>query len=230
VLEPNEQTVADILARLAGEPADGCAMVFKLILGQFPHAAALLRRLTDAQTPAAKATLSAAMDRGLDDTLTDLETDSDLIKDLSERPLADLGVQMSRIGTLLRDVGDDLDAAQHRPRLRGIRDKLDTICRVRLADGVKTGLAAPLAASSPPIDGAGQKRLETCARDLRTVETAGRKLGSPAAYNALLLEAETAVAVAAKGGSLSPMRAVRLVEILSGAEAAEKLYKQTVTK
>jgi hypothetical protein len=230
VLEPNQQGIADILARLAGEPADGCAMVFRLLLAQFPHAAALLRGLTDAQTPAAKAALSVAMDRGLDDTLTDLETDSDVIKDLSERPLAELGVQMSRIDALLRDIGNDAEAAQHRPRLRAIRDKLDTICRVRFADGLKSGLAAPLAAASPPIDGVGQRRLETCARDLRTVETAGRKLGGPAAYNALLREAETTVATAAKGGNLSPMRAIRLVEILSGAEAAEALYRQTMTK
>jgi hypothetical protein len=231
VLEPNQQTFADILSSLAGQPAEGCAMVFKLILGQFPHAAPLLRRLADAQqAPAAKAALTAAMERGLDDTLAGLETESDLIKELSERPLAGLGAEMARVTTLLRDIGNDAGAARHRPRLRGIRDKLDSICRLRFADGLKSGLAAPLAASSPPIDSASQRRLESCARDLRTVETAGRGLGNPAAYNALLLQAETTVAAAAKDGSLSPVRAVRLIEILSGAEAAEQMYRETIAK
>jgi hypothetical protein len=229
MLELTEQSFADIIAGMEGEPPEGCAMVFTLILRQLPDAAALMRRLTEAQrSPAQKMSLQAAMDRGLEDVLGALESESDLTRGLSEGALLDVGSQVTRIAALLRDLGDDPGAVRHRPRLRSIRDKLDTLCRARFADGMKTGLAEPLAQTSAPVDSAGQKQLESCARDLRTVETAGRKLGSSATYDALLQAAEATVEVAAQGGNLSPMRAIRLVEILSGAEAAEKMYKRTI--
>jgi hypothetical protein len=231
VLEPSEQSFADIISGLQGEPPLGCAMVFRLILGQFPHAATLLRRLADAQRIAKdKAALQAAMDCGLDGILGDLESQSDLMKSLSEGALFDVGTRMTRIAALLRDIGDDPNAARHRPRLKRIREQLDTICRARIAEAIQTGLAGPLTAASAPVDGAGQKQLEACARTLRIVETVGRKLGSPAAYDALLAEAEAIVEEVAKGGNLSPIRAIRLVEILSGPDAAERMYRKAMAK
>ena len=227
-LEPNEQAVEAIIVGMAGEPPDGCAMVFKLLLRHFPHAATLLRRLAEAnRTPAEKVLLQAAMDRGIEDVLGDLESESSLIKDLRDGSLSAVGLQVERVAELLQDIGDDRNAVRHRPRLRGIREKLDAVCRDRFADGMKSGLVAPLAGASP-VDGNCQKQLENCARDLRTVETAGRKLGTHAAYDALLEQAAEAVQAGANAGALSPIRAVRLVEILSGPEAAEQMYSKVV--
>jgi hypothetical protein len=229
-LEPNQQAVEAIVLGLAGEPPDGCAMVFKLLLGHFPHAGALLRRLAEANpVPAERSLLQAAMDRGIDDILVDLEGETSLIKDLREGNLSGVGLQVERLAGLLQDIGDDRNAVRHRARLRGIRDKLDSVCRDRFADGMKRGLVAPLAGASP-VDQNGQKQLENCARELRTVEIAGRKLGTHAAYDALLEQAAEAVQAGADAGNLTPIRAVRLVEILSGPEAAEQMYNKVAAK
>jgi hypothetical protein len=229
VLNPDEQAVRDVISNLANEPPEGCAMVFKLLLGQLPHAAPLLRRLVDSGwTPAEKAVLQTAMSRGTEEVLAVMEARSDLPEGLRAGPLAAVGSEVRRIAGLLQDINHGPNAGRHRVRVNGIRQKLDAVCRERFADSMATGLVAPLAAAAAPLDTIGQKRLETCARDLRTVETFGRKLGNATTYDALLLKASEAVQAAAGAGHLDTVRAVRLVEILSGPETAEAMYKQTV--
>jgi hypothetical protein len=227
VLQPNEQAIRDIISTMAGEPAEGCAMVFKLMLGRLPHTVSLLRRfVATTGTPADRAMLQTAMEQGTDALLAGMEDRSDVTGSLRDGVFSAVGGEVQRIATLLRDIDDDPGAARYRSRLSGIRKKLDTVCRARFVDGMAKGLVAPLAAAAAPMDAAGQMHLESCARDLRTIETAGRKLGSPAAYDALLAEASEAVREAAGRGNLGGVRAVRLVEILAGPDAAAAMYRQ----
>jgi hypothetical protein len=231
VLEPDEQAVREILSHMADEPPEGCTMVFKLVLGQLPHAVPLLRRLVDQNSiPAEKALLRQAMDRATGDLLDDMESRSDLVEGLRDRSLADVGSEVRRIAGLLQGINQDVSAVRHRAKVSGIREKLDAVCRGRFVDGMETDLVGPLAAATAAVDTAGQKQMETCARDLRTIETAGRKLGDPAAYDTLLFKASEAVQAAAGSGNLGTMRAVRLVEILSGPEMAEEMYKAAMNK
>jgi hypothetical protein len=222
VLQPDEQMIDEIVSGLAGEPVEGRVLVFKLIIEQFPRPAVLLERLTNlGDTPAERALLQSAMNTGVEDLLADIETTSDLVGTLE-----DVTVQVQRLNTFLQELGSDADAPRHRARIRAIREKMDTLCRSRFIAGMQEGFVAPLATASAPVDAAGQREMESCARDLRSVEMVGRKLGSSATYDALLVQASTRVSDAAESGILSPMRAVRLVEILAGPEAAEKLYNR----
>ena len=227
VLKPDEHAIREIISKLADEPSDGRAMVCKLILAQLPHAASLLRQLADPSWgPAEKFLLQTAIDRGIEDILVDMESQTALSKDLRDGPLADVGSEVQRIAGLLEDINDSSHTTQQRARVHGIREKLDSICRLRFVDGMATGLVAPLAAATAPIDSDSQKWLEDCARDLRILETTGRKLGGATAYDAMLIKAGEAVQTAAQSGCLNTPRAVRLVEILSGPEAAEAMYKR----
>jgi hypothetical protein len=227
VLDVDEQAIRKIIANMTGEPPEGCAMVFKLILGRLPHAAPLLRRLAAASgTPAERTLLLTATDRGTEDIIFDMESLSDLTEGLREGPLAAVGTEVQRIAGLLQDISDDSNAARHRARLIKIREKLHTVCRERFVDGMTNGLIAPLAVATAAVDSAGQQQLETCARNLRTVEMAGRKLGNPSTYDALLCKASETVQAAAQSGNLGAVRALRLVEILSGPEAAEAMYQK----
>jgi hypothetical protein len=229
VLEPDDAAVYKVISDLAGEPAEGSAMLFKLLLAQLPHAVSTLRRLVDmSRTGAEKGLLQKAMDHGTDDILNDMESQSDLTQGLRDGSLTAVGGEVQRIAGLLQEISHDTNAAGNRARIQGIRQKLDAVCRERFADGMESGIVAPLSAALAPTDSAGQTQLETCARDLRTVETVGRKLGNPANYDALLLKANEAVQEAANSGNLGSMRAIRLVEILSGTEMAEAMYKKTV--
>jgi hypothetical protein len=74
------------------------------------------------------------------------------------------------------------------------------------------------------MDPAGQTRLETCARNLRALETVARKLGGPSAYDQMLMQATQAVRAASGSGALSGVRTIRLTEILAGPDVAMAMY------
>jgi hypothetical protein len=131
---------------------------------------------------------------------------------------------------LLQDLTKETDLPHELSRLRAVREKLGVLCRGRFQEGVQDGLVSPLSAAAAPVDAATQKRLESSVRDIRSVEMVGRKLGSGATYDTWLARAHTAVVAAVEAGILSRMRAVRLVEILVGAEEAERLYQSMQVK
>ncbi|WP_428536132.1 hypothetical protein [Rhodopila sp.] len=263
VLQPDEQTIRDIVASLSSEPAPGGGMlssapgggmisnapaggmisnapaggmisnapagtmVFKLLLRRLPHVVPRLRQLIILSgTPADRAMLQTAMDEGTDALLADMEDRSELTEGLRDGVFSAVGTEVQRIATLLRDIDQDPGAGHHRARLSGIRKKLDEVCRGRFVEGITNGLVGPLAVARAAIDGAGQRQMESFARDLRTIETAGRKLGNPAAYDALLGKASEAVQAAVRQGSIGTMAAVRLVEILAGPEMADEFYRK----
>jgi len=59
---------------------------------------------------------------------------------------------------------------------------------------------------------------------LRGLAAVAREVGDSASYDGQLRQASEAVLKAAAAGILSPVRQMRLVEILLGPEAAEALY------
>jgi hypothetical protein len=155
-----------------------------------------------------------------------MEARSDVAEGLRDGSLAAVGAEVRRIAGLLRDINHDPNSARHRVRVHGLRAKLDAVCRGRFVDAMDAGVVTPLAAATVPIDHIGHAQMENCVRDLRSVEKAGRKLGNPATYDTLLSKATEAVQAAAQDGNLSTVRAVRLVEILAGPDAAEEMYKK----
>jgi hypothetical protein len=226
LLQPNEAGIAEVVSGMADEPAEGRVLVLKLVLMRCPHAAEILRRLTNStDTPAERALLSAAMDAGVQGLLAEIEDTTILPGSLGE-----VGVQAQQVAGLLQDLGNEANSSRVRSRLKEIREKMDLLCRDRFNEGMQKGLVRPLATAPASFDAAGQRELETCARDLRSVETAGRKLGSAAAYAASLVQAGAAVEAAAEAGTLSRIRAVRLVEILAGPEQAEEFYRRSAQK
>jgi hypothetical protein len=227
VFESAEQAIADILKDIGKEPPEGCALIARLILLQSPHAAPLLRRfVASGADQAAKTMVRRAIDQGTEQMLSDMESDAGLSEEISRGPLANAGAMVRRISTFLHEIEEDSGASIDRPRLHAIRKKLDQACRERFSDGLNTGLLTPLAGASGPVDGNSQILMESCGRELRELETAARKVGGAANYDLLLEEATAAVMEAAAAGTLTPVRKLRLIEILSGPEAAAALYQQ----
>jgi hypothetical protein len=227
VFESAEQAVADILKDIGTEPPEGCALIARVILLQSPHAAPLLRRfVASGADQAAKKMVRQAIDQGTEQMLSDMEDDAGLSEEVSRGPLANVGAMVRRITTFLHEIEEDSGASIDRPRLHAIRKKLDRACRERFSDGLNTGLLTPLAGGAGPVDGNGQKLMESCSRELRELETEARKVGGAANYDRLLLEASAAVMEAAAAGTLTPVRKLRLIEILAGPEAAAALYEQ----
>jgi hypothetical protein len=224
-VELDEDQVNVILRHTAGEPPEACAMIVHLILVRAPHAAQLLRRIVSSnRSPAEKIVLRQAIDRAMERMLSGMEVPAAFTHDIGGAGLAGATAQLRQMTTLLREIEQDTSAGIPRSRLRAIRETLDDACRTRFTSGIRDGLVAPLSGHSPPVDGAGQTGLEDCARDLRGLAAVAREVGDSASYDGQLRQASEAVREAAAAGTLTPVRQMRLVEILLGPEAAAALY------
>jgi hypothetical protein len=182
------------------------------------------------QNTVQKAMLQRALARGMEQGLKRVESQSGVMDEITRAPLATVGDEVRRLATFLHEMSEDTGAAAHRPRLNAMRERLDQVCRKRFANGLAEGVVQPLATASGVLDGTGQTQLETRARDLRSLETVARKVGGAGSYDHLLLQAAETVRVAAKAGTLTPVRTLRLVEILAGSGAAAAMYREAHAK
>ena len=141
-----------------------------------------------------------------------------------------LGVAAGHAG----DVAALVEAAEHpasRPSLRvqagRMRQAADQACRNRMAQAVRQDMMPRLleASDDAPLDDAAVGRLESVARDLRRLSRTGRRLGQPAAYDALLIQIAKEIGSLSAPG-LTRMDRLRLAELLVGAQAALRLVPE----
>lgn len=230
-LAPDGEALQDILRDIANESLASHAIIVRLILARSPHAMPLLRRaVTDDGNPSHKETMLRAVERAIDATLTRMERATAFVETIGRGALADVGAEARRVTAILRQIETGADAAVYRPRLTAIRANLDETCRARFSRGVGETLVTRLAATARPMDEPGQAELETCARHLRQLDTSVRRVGVPGDYDQELRQAEAAINAAAAAGMLTPMRQIRLVELLAGPEAAAELYLKAFAK
>ncbi len=224
-LEVDGTTVNEILRCGEEDPPEAYAMVVRLIMVQAPHAIPLLRQIAAlGRNAAEKIAMRLAIEHAMDRVVNEMDESVEFANEIGGVGLVDATAGARRMATLLREVEVDTNAVIQRSRLTTIREKLDAACRSRFAHGVKEGLVAPLSQALEPLDAACQAGLETCARDLRRLEIVARQLSGPASYDQELQRASEVVRVAAESGMLTPMRQLRLIEILLGPEAAEIMY------
>ena len=218
----DDEVVGQILVGLADEPPDAAAMVAQLVLIEAPHAATHLRRLVSrARDQAESIALNRAMGLGVDQCLTFLEREANFVRKMGAGSIREATDQARFVANLLQALENDPAVAMHRPRVRSLRAQLDKASRLCFAKGMREEIAAPLAALTEAATSAdGQRRLEASARELRGLETIGRHVSDAASYDQHLERMSEAVREAFAAGSISLARACRLVEILSGPEAA----------
>jgi hypothetical protein len=227
IVSSSEETLTEIMQNIATESATGSVMVASLILLQVPLAAPTLWRIVAATgTRAEKGVLQQVMTESVETVLADIECDSGMIDQIGRGGLSGTGANIERVTTLLRAIGNETSNVKHRSRLLAMNEKLRHTCLKRFADGITEELIAPLTLKAGALDAAGQTDLETCARDLRVLETAARTMGKPDIYDKLLARASDAVSAAAKAGTLTAVRKLRLIEILAGPEAAEAAQRE----
>ena len=138
-------------------------------------------------------------------------------------PAVGLRAAAGHVGDLAALV-DAVEGPACRPGLRAqagrTRQTADQACQARLSQAVQQEMLPRLI--GPPPDDAAMDELEGIARDLRRLARGGRRLGSPAAYDALLTRAAQEIGTAPSAG-LCRMDRLRLAELLVGASAALRL-------
>lgn len=210
---PEDAALRVVLRELPETPPEGAAMVVRMMLERLPRSASVLRgMITMSDDPVERRVLQRSLDRGMEQMLTHLEDEWGVARGLGQSSVASAGEEARRLVRLLEDLDGDPGAARQKPRLKRIRDRLDSACQARFAEGVDKDLVTPLSVPDRPVTSQQQVVLEGRARDLRVFETAARGIGGSARYDALLGDAARAVEAAGTAGTLSPGRMARLVE------------------
>ena len=215
-----------ILADAQARPA-GLATVLAVLMSHGP-AAAVLAGAVSGSLPGGAAGGLVALPLGALDAA--VEQSLDRAGHLLDSVLPAVG--LAAAAGHAADVAALVDALEHpanRPALRAqagrTRQAADQACRDRMAQAVQQDLLPRLQGSMPggaPLDDAAVDRLEGVARDLRRLGRAGRRLGQPTAYDALLARIAGEVGTLSAPG-LTRMDRLRLAELLVGAQAALRL-------
>ncbi len=181
--------------------------------------AVLLARLPSPARVAALAVEASGSDgvtgRAIDRLAADLSSGAGDGADVREAAL-----EASRVAALL-DALKHGASAERRAQLEAIRRDADTLSRRCFMRARTQTLALAEIAMTADCDDSAMAAIEACARDLRRLETAGRKLGSGDRYDSML--ADAAEMLRDQPGDLGLADRVRLVEILAGPEKAMAL-------
>lgn len=180
--------------------------------------AVLLARLPSLARIVTLATEAAGADRATGQAIDRLA--ASLSGQAAAGDLQQAAMEAARTAALLAALEDGA-SPERRSQLQRIRRDADMLCRRSFNQAVTQTLALTAAAMTAASDDEAVAGMEACARDLRRLEAAGRKLGSGEHYDALLTGAATAICD--NPGSLGLADQVRLVEILAGPDEAMAL-------
>lgn len=212
LLPPDGQRVAAILTGVAASHPPALPMMIALLLARVPESATALPQ---AHTGATGVAVQAALDQAAERLLRQLDEEGTEVR-IGSGSLGDAGAAAGWIASLLRQLDTGAANPRRRAHVQAIRKKLDAGCKDRFAAGLEHEFLAPLNHPAPLTIAA----LEAAARSLRVLETEARTIGSGTAYDRLLNKAAEAVGIRAMEGRIDLVDQLRLVEILSGPEAA----------
>ncbi len=216
-----------IIAGLADETPESAALVIQLVLLHAPQAMLHVRRSVSAMQDAHDSTtMHRALSLGLDQCLNYVEREADCVRKIAGGSIHDATSEIRMVARVLDAIDKDPLAALHRSRVRALRDQIDRASQTCFKTGIQEELARPLAALKQAASSTEQKRMEASARDLRALEGAARQFSNSVCYDQQLLHTADTVRHAFAAGTVSLPRACRLLEILSGPEAAVTLYQR----
>jgi hypothetical protein len=224
LLPPTAETVAALLGRVAKMNPDALPLMITLLLDRLPETAGLLPQAREGHAAAA---IQAAMDKAADLLLGQLgQLAGGIEARIATGTLAEAGATVSRIATLLTHLETPNAEPHRRDRLRAVRRRLNASCKARFVSALQADLLAPLQHTGPPLTPTDITALEAAARGLRILEAGARLAGSGSIYDLLLGKAADAIKGNAMRDLLTLTDQVRLVEILSGSDAALALLDQ----
>ena len=216
LLPPDGHQIAAILTKAAACHLPALPMMIVLLLARVPESAAALPQ---AHTGATGVAVRAALGQAAERLLRQLREDDGTEARIASGNLANAGASAGWIGSLLRQLDTGAADPRRRADIQAIRGRLDASCKARFGAGLQQELLAPLNDLAPLAIPA----LEATARNLRVLEAEARTISGGGGYDQLLNKAAEAIGIRAAKGRMHLVDQVRLVEILSGPEAAMAL-------
>ena len=219
--------VGDIMAKLADETPESAALVIQLVLLHAPQAIVHVRQaILTIQNAHENMTMHRALSLGVDQCLTYVECEADCVRKIAKGSVRQATEEIKLVARVLNAIDKDPSAAAHRSRLRAMREQMDKASQARFKNGILEDLARAVTALKQPASSTEQTQMETSARDLRALEGAARQFGNSTCYDQHLLHTADVARSAFAAGTISLPRACRLLEILSGPEAAMAFYQR----
>ncbi len=208
-----DHALGELLAGLSDTP-DVLAVILPVLLERHAHPDHVLNAVRASCPPDKRHSAADAAARSA------IEAAGAVLIQLETAELATAGQQFGRVASLLAGLDQLRPTGARQDEAAQMRRQADEACRDRLSKAIAQDLLEPLAAASAAptdeeIDG-----LETVARDVRRLEGIGRQLGNPVSYGALLRQATMSLTDGASSSPLPAADRVRLVELLSGPDAA----------
>jgi hypothetical protein len=199
---------------------DAQPMIIALMLARIPEVAPVLLRVATLIGQRGGTSMRHAGEQAADMLLDQLEAPGGTEAHLGGRDLAEAGVTVRRLTSLLGALQGEFLSPDRRDRLVEVKERIKVGCQALFTERLASDLLDPLRACTSTSGPEAGWELETAARGLRALETEARRAGGAKTYDVLLGRAADAVREITDNGGLERVGGLRLMEIVAGPEVA----------
>jgi hypothetical protein len=224
LVPPEAHLVQAVLENAIRRDPDAQPMIIALLLARIPEVAPLLLRVATSMGQRGGSLMRHAGEQAADMLLSQLEAPGGAEAHLGGQDLAEAGVTVRRLTSLLGALQGESLSPDRRDRVVELRERIKAGCQALFTERLATDLLDPLHACTPESGPEAGWELETAARGLRALETEARRAGGDKTYDLLLGRAADAVREITENGGLERVGGLRLMEIVAGPEVALALF------
>ena len=221
---PEAGAVQAVLADAIGHEPEVQPMIVALLLARIPECGPLLLRAASMLGNHGGPAMRRASEQAADALLDQMEAPGGAEAQLGGQDLADAGVTVRRLTSLLGALEGETLSPARRERVYGLRQRIRSGCQSLFTERLAADLLDPLRACVAESGPEAAWDLETAARGLRALETEARKAGDDKTYDTQLGRAADMVREITIQGGLGRVEGLRLMEIVAGPDVALALF------
>jgi hypothetical protein len=221
---PEAHAVQAMLEGAIRRDPDAQPMIIALLLARIPEVAPVLLRVATLIGQRGGVLMRHAGEQAADMLLNQLEVPGGTEAQLGGQDLAEAGLTVRRLTSLLGALQGESLSPDRRDRLVEVKERIKAGCQALFTERLSTDLLDPLRACTAESGPEAGWELETAARGLRALETEARRAGGEKTYDVLLGRAADAVREITENGGLERVGGLRLMEIVAGPEVALALF------
>lgn len=221
---PEAHAVQAMLENAIRRDPEAQPMIIALLLARIPEVAPVLLRVATSMGQRGGTLMRHAGEQAADMLLNQLEAPGGTEAHLGGQDLAEAGVTVRRLTSLLGALQDESLSPGRRDRLIEVKERIKAGCQALFTERLATDLLDPLRACTVEAGPEAGWELETAARGLRALETEARRAGGDKTYDVLLGQAADTVREITENGGLDRVGGLRLMEIVAGPDVALALF------
>src|SRR5580658_3586567 len=228
LVPPEADAVRAMFEDAIGREPDVQSMLIALLLARIPEAGPVLVKVAATLGSRTAVLMRRASEQAADMLLDQLEAPGGAEGQLGGEDLAEVGMTVRRLTSLLKVLDGETMTRERRERLNDVRPRVRAGCEALFTERLTSDLIEPLRAFSADPGAEVLAELETAARGLRMLETEARRAGDEKTYDVLLGRTADMVREMVDQGELDRVGGLRLMEIVAGPDVALALLGEEV--